>query len=242
MQFAYTACAYFAGLLLDILVIAALLRNGYRRFPFLLAYVIVDLLTSVSEIRPVLALNNGQTEEVRQAWALVYWWNERVIQVLMFLIVISLAYRAMAHFRPRRALLTCVVVATAVFAGISFAVHFDSQVSTGIWMTPWTRDMNFTAAILNLGLWAVLIASREKDHRILMVAGGLGIQFTGGAIGQAFRDFFQTRQIFVGDIMYLSNLACLYIWWQAFRHPRGEAGPSSDPPRISNATFRTAPK
>jgi hypothetical protein len=242
MQFAYTACAYFAGLLLDILVIAALWRNGYRRFPFLLVYVIVDFLTSISEIRPVLALNNGATEEVKKAWAAVYWWNERVIQVLVFLIVISLAYRATAHIRPRRALLTCVVIGTAVFAGISFAIHFDSQVNTGIWMTPWTRDLNFTAAILNLGLWAVLIASREKDHRILMVAGGLGIQFTGGAIGQAFRDFSMNWQLVVGDIMYLSNLACLYIWWQAFRQPRNEGRPSSEPPRVANTSFRTAPK
>lgn len=242
MQFAYTVCAYFAGLLLDILVIAALLRNGYRRYPFLLIYVIVDFLTSISEIRPVLALNGGATEEVKKAWADIYWWNERVLQVLVFLIVISLAYRATAHIRPRRALLACVVLGTVAFAGISFAIHFDSHVNTGIWMTPWTRDINFAAAILNLGLWAVLISRREKDHRILMVAGGLGIQFTGGAIGQAFRDLSPSWQLLVGDIMFLSNLACLYIWWQAFRQPRAEVRPGPEPPRIANATFRAAPK
>src|SRR2546421_391024 len=134
MHLAYTACAYAAGLVLDVLVIAALVRSGYRRFPFLLVYVVVDLLTSVAEIRPFLAV---------------------------------------------------------------------------------TAD-----AILDLGLWAILISSPQKDYRILMIAGGLGIQFTGGAIGQAFRNLSSnTARIFVGDLMFLTNLACLYIWWQALRQP-----------------------
>ena len=52
-------------------------------------------------------------------------------------------------------------------------------------MTPWTRDLNFCSAILDLALWALLIAAREKDHRLLLLSGGLGIQFTGEAIGES---------------------------------------------------------
>jgi len=59
-----------------------------------------------------------------------------------------------------------------------------------------------------------------------MIAGGLGIQFTGGAMGQAFRDLSSTTvRLIVVDLMYLTNLACLYIWWQAFRQPTGKRPP-----------------
>jgi hypothetical protein len=242
MQFAYSACAYFAGLVLDILVIAALLRNGYRRFPFLLLYVIVDFLTSVSEVQPVLALSIDATAEVKHTWAVVYWWNERIIQLLVFVLVISLVYKATAQLRPRRALLLGLILGILIFAAGSFAIHFDSQMKTGYWMTPWMRDLNFGAAMLDLGLWAVLVASREKDYRVLMVAGGLGIQFTGGAMGQAFRDLSPAAAQVVGDIMYLTNLACLFIWWQAFRRPRPELEPAPKPGRVVDTSYRATPK
>jgi hypothetical protein len=217
MQFAYTVCAYALGLSLDILVIAALLRGGYRRFPFLLMYVVVDLLTSVVELRPVAALFSLATPDAQKVWDSIYWWNERILQVLVFLIVISLVYGASMHLRLRRTLLLALVSIIVAFAAVTFAAHFDPGVRTRVWMTGWTRDLNFGASILDLGLWLVLISRREKDTTILMVAAGLGIQFTGGAIGQAFRGMSRTEAIVMGDLMYLTNLACLYIWWQAFR-------------------------
>jgi hypothetical protein len=218
MQVAYTVCAFACGLLLDVLVIQALLRYGYRRFVFLLLYVVVDFLTSIIEFQPTLAVTIGRSRSAWQFSQVVYYWNERVIQVLVFLIVISMVSDAIGH--RKRGLLGLVVLGTVAFAGITFAIHFSSNVPIHKWMIPWTRDLNFGAAILDLGLWAVLVGSREKDYRILMVAGGLGIQFTGGAIGQAMRGLSQTGTTVMGDIMYLTSLMCLYIWWQAFRQPR----------------------
>jgi hypothetical protein len=226
MQLVYSACAYFAGLALDALVIAALLRFGYRRFPFVFVYVVVDFLTSIIEIRPSLALTRTATQDMKDTWVAIYYWNERILHVLVFLIVISLVYRATENWRPQRVVLVCVVAGTLLMAGISLGVHFNPHVRTGEWMTHWTRDLNFAAAILDLGLWAILISGREKDYRILMIAGGLGIQFTGGAMGQAFRDLSSpTVRLIVVDLMYLTNLACLYIWWQAFRQPTGKRPP-----------------
>jgi len=226
MQFhlVYTACASVAGILLDLLVIGALLRSAYRHFPLLLLYVVVDFLTSVAEIRSMLGSNRKGGGY--DSWYAMYWWNEQLIQVLVYLIVIALVYRATARWRPRRALLTGVVAATILFATVSFAAHFDENVRMTDWMVRWTRDLNFAAAILDLGLWAVLISSREKDYRILMIAAGLGIQFTGGAIGQAFRALSSpTARVIVSDLTYLTTLACLYIWWQAFRQPREKHSP-----------------
>jgi hypothetical protein len=231
MQLAYTACAYFAGLLLDVLVIVALVRNGYRRFPFVLIYVVVDFLTSVIELQPVLASNGAKNPELTHVYTYIYYWNERIIQVLIFLIVISMVHGAIRS-RARRTLLPLLIAATGLFAGVTFAIHFDAKAPLGTWMIPWTRDLNFGAAVLDLGLWTVLIASREKDYRTLMVAGGLGIQFTGGAIGQAFRGLSPTGAAVMSALMYLTNLMCLYMWWQAFRQPPKPKGKGPDSPPV----------
>ncbi len=33
-------------------------------------------------------------------------------------------------------------------------------------MTPWARDLNFGSAILDMALWAMSIARRQKDSRV----------------------------------------------------------------------------
>jgi hypothetical protein len=84
-------------------------------------------------------------------------------------------------------------------------------------MTPWTRDLNFCAAILDLGLWALLIGSKKKDYQLLLVTGALGIQFAGGAIGQSLRDMSPAIVTAASDFTVITGLMGLYIWWRAFR-------------------------
>ncbi|HTP34083.1 MAG TPA: hypothetical protein VMJ75_18020 [Candidatus Acidoferrales bacterium] len=242
MQLGFAACAYVLGLILDVLIIGTLLRQrGYRRHPFIFIYVIVDLLTTVIEIPSGLSISAVKTPEAIKIYGAIYWWNERIIQVLVFLIVISLVYRATSRWEPRRSVLAAVVLTTLAVATITFFIHYQTGVSPSDWMDPWTRDLNFCAAILDLGLWAVLIASAEKDYTLLMISGALGIQFTGGAIGHAFRDISHTGRILMGDLMYLANLACLYIWWQAFRLAPAKArnqvplGPASEKPHFRHS-------
>ena len=84
-------------------------------------------------------------------------------------------------------------------------------------MTRLTRDLNFCAAILDLGLWALLIGSRKKDYQLLLVTGALGIQFAGGAIGQSLRDMSPAIVTAASDFTVITSLARVYIWWRAFR-------------------------
>jgi hypothetical protein len=94
-------------------------------------------------------------------------------------------------------------------------------------MTPWTRDLYFGSAVLDLGLWTLLIASREKDRLLLLLSGALGIQFTGEAIGGSVRYLAVTiygrtapavSLIMAANVLMMAaNLGCMYIWWRAFR-------------------------
>jgi hypothetical protein len=94
-------------------------------------------------------------------------------------------------------------------------------------MTPWTRDLNFCSAILDLGLWALLIGSRTRDHQVLLLSGALGIKFAGESIGESVRQLAirnRSRPIsLTGNvIIMLANVFFLYVWWQCLRTPDAE--------------------
>jgi hypothetical protein len=224
MKVAVQSAFYLAGLWLDVAILAELLRGQGKRYPFLFLVVVADLLTTVAEAPVTLHLMLARPHSIL---AEIYWIDEPIMQVLLYLLVISLVYRATYHWKPRRTLLLGVVGCTLLFGGISLLVHFNVSADTAQWMTPWLRDLNFCAVILDLGLWGLLIGDRRKDYRLLMVTGALGVQFTGNAIGTALREIYHPLQGVTGYLIPCSNLACLYIWWRAFRMPDSATPPRS---------------
>jgi hypothetical protein len=231
MKQVFQVCAYLFGLPLELMVIAVLMRGEYRRYPFLFLYAVVDFLTTVLEIQPAIAYGSASAE-AKYNWAIQFWIYERIMQVLVFLLVISLVYTATKHLRPRRTLLTGIICGTVLVAVISFLAHYNANIPTGRYMTRITRDLNFCAAILLVGLWTLLISARQKDYKLLMITGGLGIQFAGGAIGQALRDMSPAIVMAASDFTVIANLARLYIWWQALRvKPKKSATLVSDSPK-----------
>jgi hypothetical protein len=216
MESAFQVGAYLVGVPLDLMVVAVLLRGEYRRYPFIFLYAVVDLLTTILEIQPSMAYGSGNAE-ARHRWVQMFWINERIMQVLVFLLVISLVYSATKHLRPRRTLLTGMICGTLLVVAISLWAHHDLNHHVGRYMTRLTRDLNFCAAILDLGLWALLIGSRKKDYKLLLVTGALGIQFAGGAIGQSLRDMSPGIVAAASDFTVITSLARVYIWWRAFR-------------------------
>jgi hypothetical protein len=216
MQHVLQVCAYLVGVPLDLMVVAVLLRGEYRRYPFVFLYAVVDLLTTILEIQPSMAYGSGNAE-ARHRWAQMFWINEQIMQVLVFLLVISLVYRATKHLRPRRTLLTGMICSTLLVVAISLWAHHDLNHHIGRYMTRLTRDLNFCAAILDLGLWALLIGSRKKDYKLLLVTGALGVQFAGGAIGQSLRDMSPGIVAAASDLAMITSLSRVYIWWRVFR-------------------------
>ncbi|MGA2268159.1 MAG: hypothetical protein ABSH44_06775 [Bryobacteraceae bacterium] len=230
MRFAIQLCGVLIGLPLELLIIAAMLRGGYRRFPLIFVYTIADFLTTVVELPSGLGYVRSMPWSA-DAYAAVYWLDEGILQVLVYAVVMSLIYQATGRLRPRRIVRASLIAGAILFAGISFLIHWNPALNTGSFMTPWTRDLNFCSAILDLALWALLIASREKDHRLLLLSGGLGILFTGEAIGEsarelAMRSHSRPISLLGNSLIMLTNLLFLYIWWQALRRaPVREADP-----------------
>jgi hypothetical protein len=78
------------------------------------------------------------------------------------------------------------------------------------------------------------VARREKDTRLLLLSGALGIQFSGGAIGNSLRSL-ATRQhpwpsMTGGLIVIVSGLIRVFLWARAFRPAEAPQGFALDIP------------
>jgi hypothetical protein len=196
------------GLSLQFLVISSLLKGLYKKFPFVFSYTVILFFTTVIEIAAFL-----NAADARMA-ARYYWVNDLVLQSLVYAIVITLIYRALSPEKRARAGRWLIGLAVLI-AIISALAHRDELLS--LWMTKLSRDLNFTAAILDLMLWFILLAARRKNYLLLMMSGALGIQFTGAAIGQSLR-YLTPRTTMLGNlVLVFSHFLCLFIWWRAFR-------------------------
>jgi hypothetical protein len=227
-KFAIQVCGWLIGIPLEILLIHALFRGPYRRYPMVFFYVVASFVTTLVEVPfNTEAWLSGNAEVLRRA-AKIYWIDDWILQFVVFAMVLSLIDQAILHSPWRRSMRTGLAAGAVLFASISFLVHYHpAPVKFGMWMTPWTRDLSVCATILDLALWMILIASRKKDGRLLLISGALGLRFTGDAIGEAVLSLSTPRMMEAlalsgSVIVMLADLACLYFWWQTFRHPENE--------------------
>jgi hypothetical protein len=224
MELAVHIVPYLIWFPLELLAITGMLRCGYRRYLFVFIYVIADFLTTAVEVPVDLSYYAGNHNKYAlNSLINFYWIDEAIMQALVYAAVISLIYYATSTLRSRRILRISLIGFAVLFAGVSFLIHFDpSNPKVGEWTTPWNSNLKFCSAILDMALWGLLIVSREKDHRLLMLSGALGIQFTGNAIGQALRNLALPHHtywmVYTGDAaVVVFNLAFIYLVWQAFR-------------------------
>lgn len=223
MQFALQLIFWAIGIPLSVLVIAALLRGGYRLFPVLFVYQIVDFLMTVAGLPTYIAYyfyHDGGAKFRMGQW---FWWDEMLMQPLVYAVVVSLIYRATVKAASRWLVRSALIGGAVLVAGASFLYHYHPQIPMGDWMAFWMRDLTFSSAILDLALWALLLASRVRNLQLLMVSGGLGMQFTGEAIGESLRSMAVQHHShtlsFAGSfVTTVVDLAALYIIWQAFRN------------------------
>jgi len=225
-RFALDICANLVGIPLEVLVLVAMLRGHYRRYPALFLYMssvfVVSLVETPLYVIGHLDIVRSGDRSLWSQYLKCYWIDERVLMGLVFVVVVSLIYQATAKLRSRRLMRFAVILSAVLFPSAAFWIQYNPSVPTGQWMTAWTSNLNFCAAILDMGLWAMLIAARERDSRLLMFSGALGILFTGAAIGESVSNLAVARHsstlTFLGGLVdILSNLTFLYVWWQALR-------------------------
>jgi hypothetical protein len=216
VRLAIQICGWLVGIPLELLILGALLRGGYRRYPLVFLYAVGEFLATVAEIPASWAYFQG----AKNTYGTVWWLDQAVLQLLVYSAVFSLLYRATDSQPGRRSFRIAIVLGAAIIAGGSLAIHAHTGAAS--WHAAWSRDLNFSAVILDLILWTFLIAKRGADSQLLLLSSGLGIQFCGGAIGEALRQLAvhnRSRAISLtgGVVMLVSYLLFLFIWWRALR-------------------------
>ena len=210
---------FVVSLALQVLVLNSLRRGAYKDYSLVFAYSLVLFFTTIAD-----GAMWAKLIPLPMAMRNVYFYrNEAVRQFMLFAVVISLIDHAIgaAAYRVRvRAILVAVGVASVL---ISLQIHSSSSHLFSYWMTQVSRDLSFESVGLTLLLWLTLISSGKKDHQLLMVTGGLGLQFTGEAIGQSFRQLSGNHPsaLILGNIVAGGTHALrLYVWHAAFRKGR----------------------
>ena len=142
-----------------------------------------------------------------------------ILDLLLFLMVITLTYRALENSPLRAAMGRLLAVLGMMVLVVPF-VFFSARRFSTPWFDGTSQLLNFGAAIMNLGLWSALIATKKRDPVLLQVSAGLGVAVTGAAIAFGLRRYTaiaslpqQLADLFK-TITYLASVA---IWCWAFR-------------------------
>jgi hypothetical protein len=231
MALALQICSCLVWFPLEILTINAILRCGLRRYPLILTYMVVTFLIALVEV-PIAISFHLRNQAEGEWFQLLHSVGECLTHVLILAVVVSFIYQVTSRLGPRRLVRFALVTGWLLFIAISLLIHYDRKSHLGNWMAPWTRDLHFAAAILDLALWALLLSSRNKDSRLLLLAGGIGIMFAGEAVGESVRTLaIQKRSygvfLFGNVMMTLADCSFLYVWWQTFKKEAAGLPPGS---------------
>ena len=229
-----------SGALALISVLVFLLRGPSRKFWALIVYVAWELLSNLSLNSFDLLYNaatpgaSNTSAEVMRLYFRLYWTNDVIVDLLRFLLVIWLTYRATSGGPKRtsigRMLSGIVVVAlTLPFLLFPMFPQGPKPWPEASWFNSSSELLNFGAAIMNLVLWGVLLADRKRDPQLTVVSVGLGVVVTGAAISYGLRHLIPAGAWFIPNtFLLLTQLAGWTIWCRAF-WPARYPSPTLDP-------------
>lgn len=217
-----------------LLTLVFLIFGSFRKYWMIAAYVAWELFaTAALTIADVMlhgsSIAAGATSTAAsRLYARLYWTNDVFEDLFRFVLVTVLIYRASTG--PKRVspkLLAGLVVAATILPFVLFdprfrpleigAFHFPFPSSA--WFNSASEMLNFGAALMNLMLWATLIASKRRDAQLLTVSAGLGVVVTGTAIAYGVRHLAGQSQFGAVAVIFLNliQLAGWAIWCWAFR-------------------------
>lgn len=195
------------GLWLNILVISALMRGSYREYPFVFGYSMTLLLSTLIEIGLQFAPKPVQHQ--------YYWFNEIILDLLVFCLVIAFIDEASQYSKQRTIPRRWLILISILIFFASFLLHRHE--SMNLRMTLVSRNLNICAVILDLLLWSLLIAARRPDRRLMLLSGGLGLQLTGAIMGESLRNMSRDLVLMGTLLEVTTGFLGLYIWWRALR-------------------------
>jgi hypothetical protein len=207
---------------LQLALLFFLLRGPYKRYVVLFVYSVAVLVTSTIEtvISPL----------DKVLFRKVYWSDEVILDLLLFLVVISLTNLSLEdnplRAKMSRVLLGIVLVAVILPFVVLHPPFFTSGTrwsgAWGLWFNSTGQMLNFAGAIMNLALWSALLTSRNRDSQLLKVSIGVGVAVAGQAIGFGIRRFIPQDTVAreLPDVfMSLTHVLSVFIWVTAFRLP-----------------------
>jgi len=226
MLFALQVLALAVDLPLLFLIITSLLRGTWRRFPLVLVLTLVELISALVQMPGAIEHALGRSAPGMR-FAQVYWVSQTTFRLLVYAVVIGFLYQACGRLRSVKPSRIGLIVGACLVAGGTLLASYDGSLTPGRWLTPWLRDVTFIGALMDLMLWTLLVASRDKDHQLLLLSGGLGVEFAGDAIGDSLRQLaIQPRSHalwMTGNLVTIAAGAFrYYAWWRALRRQPAE--------------------
>jgi len=154
----------------------------------------------------------------------LYWTDEVLLDLLLFLLVITLTYRVLENSPQREAMrkvLFSVVAVVVVLPFLLFGYPFSAGPwPTGRWFNHTSQLLNFGGAIMNLALWTAIIGNKRRDVQLLLVCLGVGVDVTGAAISYGVNLLLpQDARWFSNGFLSLTNVVSVIILCWAFRPP-----------------------
>jgi len=211
---------------LQILLLGALLRGYYKRYPFLLLLIIVEFLATVVGAATKLDVGSWNRETAK-----FYYIAEALEYILIFALQAHLLYQAIDQTKNRGRLIY-VIAGGLLYAALSTWLSYDPR--WWKWMSQLVRNFSFGSMLLNLMLWTVLV--RQPDRTRLLITAGVGIQLAGSSIGHSLLQLAPSL-VKAGNLVLLVCylLFLLTIWRGVTKPPTGGAqgprksGPNADP-------------
>jgi hypothetical protein len=214
-----------------LLVFIFLLRGPARKFVVVLIYVGWALLSGLGLTLADFLYYHDAPPEQRVFYEHLYWTNEVAADLLQFLLVVVLTCKAAPEALDRRRVGRLLAGVAVVAMALPFLLLHPAFTPwpTNQWFNSTGEILHFGAAIMNLVLWATLIASRQRDPQLLTVSAGLGVLVTGTAIGYGLRHFIPLGALRTLPNLFvmLSQLGGWTIWcWAFWPAPKPRRAPS----------------
>lgn len=222
-----------APAILQVLLVSAMLRGPWRKYPLLFVLCVIDLLNSV--IGAAATFEGGKWPK---ELALIYWAMEGVQHAVIFACLIHLLWRHIED-KQNRTRLAYMVAAAALFAVVSTWQAYHPK--PNMWMTQLERNLSFGSMFVNLSLWTLLV--RRPDRQVLMITAGLGFRLAGTAIGHSLRQMSRDL-VLAGNLILIATYALsLFTLWRAMCLPEAERERNAmpQPPPSPNDAPRIGP-